>query len=373
MRRMMRHLGVAVLALLLTHGEADAAGRGRGGRAGAAAGGTRAGSYTGPHGTTVNARAGAYAGPRGAAAGAAHGVKVTGPNGNTYEHGSAHAAAAGPRGAAAWSATGTAVSGAGGAAYEHGSAHAAAAGPRGATAWGAAGTAVAGAGGAAYAHGARGGAAVRATDLPVNAGLARYTQAYGVARAPAQPVTAGALYAQGQAARAGWAHGGCFTPAWYAAHPPAWRPPAAGVWVAPSWPAVSASCDVTGAPVYYDSGTTVVYPAGNVSSGVGPAATEAEYAGQAAALAQGGSPGAAAGGGWQPLAVFALVQGGETDSNMDFQLSVSKQGAIAGTYYNARRDTALPVHGSVDRKRQRGRRGRWGTGRARCTRRAWPT
>jgi hypothetical protein len=56
---------------------------------------------------------------------------------------------------------------------------------------------------------------------------------------------------------------------------------------------------------------------------------------------------------WLPLGVFALSEGDQEDPTMFLQLTVSKEGIIAGTYHNTVTDTALPVEGAVDKNTQR--------------------
>ena len=56
---------------------------------------------------------------------------------------------------------------------------------------------------------------------------------------------------------------------------------------------------------------------------------------------------------WLPLGVFAITEGGVSESNMMLQLAVSKEGIIAGTYYNDLTDSARPVEGTVEKETQR--------------------
>lgn len=59
-------------------------------------------------------------------------------------------------------------------------------------------------------------------------------------------------------------------------------------------------------------------------------------------------------GDWLPLGVFAI--GADADqaaySNMVIQLSLNKDGKIAGTYYNSATDQTYPIEGSVDKTSQ---------------------
>ena len=56
---------------------------------------------------------------------------------------------------------------------------------------------------------------------------------------------------------------------------------------------------------------------------------------------------------WMPLGVFALTAEGVNASSMYLQLAVSKEGVIAGTFYNESTGATHPVEGMVDEKTQR--------------------
>ena len=56
---------------------------------------------------------------------------------------------------------------------------------------------------------------------------------------------------------------------------------------------------------------------------------------------------------WMPLGVFALTSEGVNASSMYLQLAVSKEGIIAGTFYNESTGTTHPVEGMVDEETQR--------------------
>jgi hypothetical protein len=56
---------------------------------------------------------------------------------------------------------------------------------------------------------------------------------------------------------------------------------------------------------------------------------------------------------WLPLGVFALTKEGVSASSMYLQLAVSKNGVIAGTFYNESTGVTHPVEGMVDEKTQR--------------------
>ena len=56
---------------------------------------------------------------------------------------------------------------------------------------------------------------------------------------------------------------------------------------------------------------------------------------------------------WMPLGVFAITAEGVNASSMYLQLAISKEGVIAGTFYNESTGATHPVEGMVDEKTQR--------------------
>jgi len=54
-----------------------------------------------------------------------------------------------------------------------------------------------------------------------------------------------------------------------------------------------------------------------------------------------------------PLGVFAVTEEGVSETNRLLQLTVSKEGIIAGTLYDEMTGSSRPVEGQVDRKTQR--------------------
>ena len=56
---------------------------------------------------------------------------------------------------------------------------------------------------------------------------------------------------------------------------------------------------------------------------------------------------------WMPLGVFAMTSEGVNASSMYLQLALSKEGVIAGTFYNESTGATHPVEGMVDEKTQR--------------------
>jgi uncharacterized protein (TIGR03000 family) len=181
------------------------------------------------------------------------------------------------------------------------------------------------------------------------AGVGHYTRAY----------SGGAIAARGAAVRGGYYRYGAFNTGWWGARPAAWRPVgwnAGRVWGWSTWPVLTGWFGWTAAPVYYDFGTTIVYQGDQVFNDNQPGPTAAVYYQQAADLAVSAPvnpPAEDKEDVWQPLGVFSLVHGDQTDTNDVFQLAVNKAGIIRGNYYNVLTDTTLPVRGAVDKTTQR--------------------
>jgi hypothetical protein len=331
-------------------------------RGGAAVGGSRGGTVTGPGGATVSggSKGGVYTGPRGSVVvGGAKGGSVTGPGGSTVGGGKAGAVVIGPNGNVhATGAKGAAVQTPGGAAAA-GSRGSVTAGPGGAVATGSRGAVATGPGGAVA--GRSHGAVAVGPHGAVAAGgrtVAGRTAA-GNAFVGTRHVSAVGLQNQGVAVRRNFGYYHTFTPGWYTRHPGAWFAAgwaAGAVWRAATWGTCASYVGYAEsvAPVYYDYGTNVTYQDGNVYYDDQVYATEAEYAQQATQIADSGrQTQPAADEKWEPLGVFAMVQGEETTSNDMFQLALNKDGVVRGNYYNAVSDSVTPVAGALDKKTQR--------------------
>src|SRR5208282_5915455 len=107
-----------------------------------------------------------------------------------------------------------------------------------------------------------------------------------------------------------------FNAGWYTAHPGAWRAAAwttaAAYWAWAPYTTVATFCGYPAEPVVYDYGSTVVYEDNRVYYNGEPVATAEEYAAQASDIAVAGQtskPDEKEE--WQPLGVFAIVQGDE--------------------------------------------------------------
>jgi hypothetical protein len=165
------------------------------------------------------------------------------------------------------------------------------------------------------------------------------------------------LRTQGVAVRTGFTGYHYFNAGWYRAHPAAWR---AAAWAAPvywrwvPYATIATFCGYAAAPVVYDYGSTVVYEDNSVYYNGEAVATAEEYALQASDVAAVGlAARPAEDEEWQPLGVFALVQGEEQEATNIFQIALNKDGVIRGNYYNGLTDTTVPINGSVEKRTQR--------------------
>ncbi len=188
-------------------------------------------------------------------------------------------------------------------------------------------------------------------------GFAAYTGRVAATGHRTAYVAAGTLRGQGVYVRRSFVHYNAFRPAWYTAHPNAWRAAAwtaATFWTGVAWGRLSASCGYPATPIIYDYGTTIVYEGDQVYYNGEPVATAETYTEQAAAIADRGEQAQASDKEeWISLGVFGMVKGEETEANQIFQLAINKNGVLRGNYYDALSDTTLPVFGSVDKKTQR--------------------
>jgi hypothetical protein len=160
-------------------------------------------------------------------------------------------------------------------------------------------------------------------------------------------------------------HNNWYNHGWWGSHPGAWNHGwnywhgwGPGAW----WGGVGVGAltgfmlGSWGTPMYYGYGTggNVVYQGDSVYVNDQYAGTPQAYYDQAQQIAQTPVSPDAQNGDWMPLGVFAVSSRADDDHPaMMMQLSVSKEGNIAGMYYNTSDDVALPIQGAVDQKTQR--------------------
>lgn len=217
------------------------------------------------------------------------------------------------------------------------------------------------------------------------------------------------LAGTGRAVRGSFNNYSTFNRSWWANHTNAWWRRNWDDW----WPwryygwndmALWWGIPLTAYPAYYDYGDNIYYDDyGYVDYGGDPVCTAADYYQQACTLAASGgsgsdddfgasaggeitsppappagqnSPGAPAAavsaaaptakagkgakaskeavdGDWKPFGVYSLVQGGQTDSNVLFQICSNKKGQIRGNYYNCLTSEVQPITGAMDRRTMR--------------------
>jgi hypothetical protein len=107
--------------------------------------------------------------------------------------------------------------------------------------------------------------------------------------------------------------------------------------------------------VTYSYGDNVYYEGDTVYYGDQAVATSDEYTEQAQTLAT-SAPEPADDSEWLPLGVFAMTQDGEATGpppTIYLQLTVSKEGVIAGTVTNTETEEVQAIEGLVDKKTQR--------------------
>lgn len=290
-------------------------------------------SYEGSHGGSVDVSGtrGAAYGPGGAAAGGTRDVSATGPGGRTYSSQEERGAAAGPNGAVAGGSRSTTATGPGGTYHS-------------AAGYGAVHTAL-------PTDAGYGTAAARAGV----AGTGAYAGYHQTAA-----VNGNVAAARGAAVRTGFNGYGMYGAGWHAANPGAWSAAgwAAGrAWTPATWPSVGTTLGWGAGvqPVPYNYGTNITYQDNQVYYGSQPVATAEQYYDQASALAQTPPPPAADAKAdeWLPLGVFAFVQKEEAEPHYVMQLAVNKSGVIGGNYSDVVGGTNVPIQGAIDKKTQR--------------------
>jgi hypothetical protein len=165
-----------------------------------------------------------------------------------------------------------------------------------------------------------------------------------------------ALAAQRNTVIAGAAAYPVYSPAMYAGYPGAWT--AANMttpsyYANPGYGALASFAGMGAQPVAYDYGANVVTQPNAVYVNGDNVGTPQQYADQAGQIAAAGGAQPDPNAQWQPLGVFALVQGDQTSSNDVFQLAINPQGVIRGNYHNLQSNEVTPLAGSADPKSQR--------------------
>jgi hypothetical protein len=128
-------------------------------------------------------------------------------------------------------------------------------------------------------------------------------------------------------------------------------------WKAAGWATVGAfTANVinNANPIRYDYGSTVVYRDNVVYVNDQQMGTPAEYYTQAEQIVDSTPEVNEEQIEWMPLGVYAIAEeSSASDSGMLLQLAVSKEGIIAGTFYNETTDISRPLEGMIDGESQR--------------------
>ncbi|MFV1965684.1 MAG: hypothetical protein ACC628_09700 [Pirellulaceae bacterium] len=159
-------------------------------------------------------------------------------------------------------------------------------------------------------------------------------------------------------------HTNFFTPGWRARHPHLahgrWHwwgahRPGHYWWRRATWASLTGWFVWQGLnPIQYDYGGNVYYYQDTVYVDGQEACSGAEYAQQAAVIAESVPEDVDEENvEWMPLGVFAVSNEEQSDPIMFLQLVVSKEGIIAGTYYNSVTEDSQVVEGMVDHTTQR--------------------
>jgi hypothetical protein len=169
-------------------------------------------------------------------------------------------------------------------------------------------------------------------------------------------VPAGTMADQGAAVRAGTNNYPNYTPGAYAAHPNAW--PATNLannslYAHPNYGAVAGYAGLPQQSQPYQFGGNVVVQPQAVYVNGDNVGSPQQYSSQASQIAAAGSGNPPVNSSWQPLGVFAMVEGDQKTADDTFQLAINKQGMLRGNYHNLKDNSMVSLSGSVDSKTQR--------------------
>jgi uncharacterized protein (TIGR03000 family) len=209
------------------------------------------------------------------------------------------------------------------------------------------------------------------TTLPTDlGGVTQVAEGPASHREPVTHAIAPAVQAaRGADVRAQFRQPSLFTTQWFQNQPAAWKPAkwaqtgavpsgSDAAWHDVDWAGLIHWLGWNIQPIRYDYGVNI-----KIHDGVvfrvdrpleeRPLALEADYYGQALALAQTQPADPKGAGDWLPLGVFALVREGQTDAHAVLHLAINKAGMIGGNYYNTQTKQTYPLHGAVDKATQR--------------------
>jgi hypothetical protein len=181
--------------------------------------------------------------------------------------------------------------------------------------------------------------------------------AYGAAR-PYGTYYAGnnALVAQRNTVVAGGSAYPVYNPAMYAGYPNAWAPTNMtnpSLYANPGYGAVAGQVGMNQQPAPYDYGGNVVVQPNAVYVNGDNVGTPQQYADRAGQIAAAGNAQPDPNAQWQPLGVYAMAEGGQSNPSAVVQLAVNSGGVLRGNFHNTTNDAVAPIAGAVDPKTQR--------------------
>jgi hypothetical protein len=141
----------------------------------------------------------------------------------------------------------------------------------------------------------------------------------------------------------------------YGGYPNAWPPTNMtnpSLYANPGYGAVAQQMGMSQQPASYDYGSNVVTQPNGVYVNGDNVGTPQQYSDQASQIASLG-PQPDPNTQWQPLGVFAMVPGDQTNPVATIQLAVSPQGTLRGNFHNTSNDSVAAISGAVDPKSQR--------------------
>lgn len=166
--------------------------------------------------------------------------------------------------------------------------------------------------------------------------------------------------AQGWEVRRGFNGSGWYSRDWYDRYPGCWRPSAwyrgslaSGAWAYCTWPYLGAWFDYGAAPpINYNYGDNFTYDGGNVYYYGRLIGSAAQYYAEIKELAESGPEPDPNVPDWLPLGVFALVERGQNQPSLVFQLAVNKDAALRGNCSKPNGQFVGIVNGGVNEDRQ---------------------
>jgi len=142
----------------------------------------------------------------------------------------------------------------------------------------------------------------------------------------------------------------------YGGNPNAWNPTNmtnSSLYANPGYGAVAGQLGMGQQPATYDYGSNVVAQPNAVYVNGDNVGTPQQYAAQASQIAASGNAQPDPNTRWQPLGVFAMAEGGQTNPLGVVQLAVNPQGVLRGNFHNTTNNSIAPIAGAVDPKTER--------------------